>query len=513
MVARSKGRSLQEAKLDAREVSLSTVSAETNRKNHPNLFLFGGVAAGILLLVLLSLWEPKSLQLDSDEITVEVRESLISETNVSDGARDPLRQVTDSTTSFEEAEQARLRRSAQDKLAQLMLLQEALAELNVDKWAVNRLNELVRKAESGDRAYRDSDYSVANTAYGDALEIAESLKGQSPQVLDESIQAGRAALERMDRNGAKEAFARALWIEVENVEALSGLQRAEVQDELARGMLEVQGLQAAGDLNQALDASKDLALIDPLSEPVKRIQKQLEQSILERDFTAAMSSGYRYLDSEEFAAARDAFERARKLRADSTEVSVALQSVSNAEIVQRVDLLAGRARQAEFDEDWQQAVEAYTQILKLESGSIDGLIGKARAEARLTLDRKLLAYRRDPDSLLEPVVREQAYATLGEARALPSAGVRLFEQIANLEAELDKLIGEVRVRLISDGETNVRILRQSQLGAFRQEELILTPGKYIAVGSRTGYHDVRLEIIVRNGVPLEPVTIACTEVI
>ena len=508
MAARSKGRSLHEAKLEAREVSLSTASAETKRNNHSNLLLFGGVAAGILLLVLLSLWEP-----NTDEIALEVQESLISETNVSDEAPDPLRRVTESTASFQEAEQARLRRSAQDKLAQLMLLQEALAELNVDKWAANRLNELVRQAESGDRAYRDSDYSVANTAYGGALEIAESLKEQSPQVLEESLEAGRAALERMDGTGAKEAFAHALWIEAENAEALSGLQRAEVQGELARGMFDVQRFEESGDLDQALAASKDLALIDPLSEPVKQIQKQLEQSILERNFTAAMSSGYRYLDSKEFAAARDAFERARNLRPDSPEVGVALQSVSNAEIVQRVDLLAGRARQAEFDEDWQQAVEAYTQVLKLESGSIDGLIGKARAEARWALDRKLLAYRRDADSLLEPVVREQAHATLGEARALPSAGVRLLEQITHLEAELDKLVGEVRVRLISDGETNVRILRQSLLGAFRQEELILTPGKYIAVGSRTGYHDVRLEIIVRNGETLEPVTIACTEVI
>ena len=508
MAARSKGRSLQEAKLKAREVSLSTASAEINRKTHPNILLFGGVAAGILLLILLSLWEP-----NSDEIALEVQESLISETNVSDEAPDPLRQVTESTTSFQEAEQARLRRSAQDKLAQLMLLQEELAEVNVDRWAANRLGELVRKAESGDRAYRDSDYVVADTDYGDSLEIAKSLKEQSPQVLEESLEAGRTALDRMDGDGAKEAFARALWVDTENAEALSGLQRAEVQDELARGMLEVQKLQVAGDLDQALAASKDIALIDPLSEPVREIQKQLEQSILERDYTAAMSSGYRYLDSKELATARSAFERARKLRPDSSEVSAALQSVSSAEIAQRVDALAGRARQAEIDEDWQQAVQAYDQILEIESGSIQGLIGKANTGARLELDQKLMAYRNDVDSLLDPAVREKARVTLGEAKVLPSSGARLQEQIAYLDAELNKLVGEVKVRLLSDGVTDVRILRQSRLGVFQQEELILVPGKYIVVGSRSGYRDVRLEFIVRSGEPIEPVKITCTEVI
>jgi tetratricopeptide (TPR) repeat protein len=250
-----------------------------------------------------------------------------------------------------------------------------------------------------------------------------------------------------------------------------------------------------------------------LSEPVQKFKRELEQAILERDFTAAMSSGYRYLDSEELAAARSAFSQAAELHPNLAEVAVALQSVSNAEISQRVGLLSGRARQAEVEEDWQQAVEAYSQILQLESGSIDGLIGQARAQVRLSLDRKLVVYRGDFDSLLDSVVREQARTTLNQARELPSAGSRLLEQIASISAELDKLVGEVNVQLVSDGVTDVRILRQSHLGVFQQEELILSPGKYVAVGSRSGFRDIRLEFVVRSGEPLEPLNIACTEAI
>ena len=69
------------------------------------------------------------------------------------------------------------------------------------------------------------------------------------------------------------------------------------------------------------------------------------------------------------------------------------------------------------------------------------------------------------------------------------------------------------VQLVSDGVTDVRILRQSHLGVFQQEELILSPGKYVAVGSRSGFRDIRLEFVVRSGEPLEPLNIACTEAI
>ncbi|HAY45703.1 MAG TPA: hypothetical protein DCY55_05400 [Gammaproteobacteria bacterium] len=502
---RSRGRSLRDAKLEAKSVNLSNASIEeASSDKHSNKYLIGGIAAGVLLLVLLSLWQP----------SVQLEPTVVQESTASRPAEPTKVELNAApTTSFEAAEQARLRRSAQDKLASLLLIQEELAEVNVDKWANTRLNELVQKAESGDRAYRDGDYEVADAEYGESLTIAESLKQQSPQVLEEALESGRSALGRMDGDGAKEAFARALWVDSENSEALTGLQRAEVQDELAQWMLKVQKLQVAGDLDQALAASKDLALIDPLSAPVQQLRVQLEQAILERDYTAAMSSGYRYLDSAELAAARSAFSRAAKLRPNLAEVAVALQSVSNAEISQRVGLLSGRARQAEAEEDWQQAVEAYSQVLALESGSIDGLIGQARAQARLTLDRKLVAYRSDFDSLLDPAVREQAHTTLAEARELPSAGPRLLEQIASISSELGKLVGEVNVQLVSDGETDVRILRQSRLGMFQQEELVLSPGKYVAVGSRSGFRDVRLEFVVRSGELIEPLKIACTEAI
>ena len=505
-IQRSRGRSLREAKIEAISVSLSSASvSDANDEKHLNKLLIGGISAGVLLLVLLSLWKPQPVKVEA-AVAEELSEPSAEEST-------DVFQSAIVSKSFEVAEQARLRRSAQDKLAQLLLIQVELAAVNVDKWAVTRLNELVQKAESGDRAYRDGNYVMADTEYGDSLAIAESLKQQSPQILEEALESGRSALTRMDGEGSKQAYARALLVDPENSEALAGLRRAELQDELAQWMINAQKLQAAGDLDQALAASEDIVLIDPLSEPVEKFKRQLEQAILERDFTAAMSSGYRYLDSEELAAARSAFSQAAELHPNLAEVAVALQSVSNAEISQRVGLLSGRARQAEAEEDWQQAVEAYSQILQLESGSIDGLIGQARAQVRLSLDRKLVAYRGDFDSLLDSVVREQARTTLNQARELPSAGSRLLEQIASISAELDKLVGEVNVQLVSDGVTDVRILRQSHLGVFQQEELILSPGKYVAVGSRSGFRDIRLEFVVRSGEPLEPLNIACTEAI
>jgi len=50
---RSRGRSLRDAKLEAKSVNLSNASIEeASSDKHSNKYLIGGIAAGVLLLVL-----------------------------------------------------------------------------------------------------------------------------------------------------------------------------------------------------------------------------------------------------------------------------------------------------------------------------------------------------------------------------------------------------------------------------------------------------------------------------
>ncbi len=67
------------------------------------------------------------------------------------------------------------------------------------------------------------------------------------------------------------------------------------------------------------------------------------------------------------------------------------------------------------------------------------------------------------------------------------------------------------VRLVSDGLTDVSVLRVGRLGVFKEKTLQLRPGSYVVVGTRKGYRDTRVILEVAAGRPAEPVRVRCEE--
>jgi hypothetical protein len=60
-------------------------------------------------------------------------------------------------------------------------------------------------------------------------------------------------------------------------------------------------------------------------------------------------------------------------------------------------------------------------------------------------------------------------------------------------------------------ETEVIVYKVKRLGRFQQQELVLRPGTYTAVGTRNGYRDVRQTFTIKHDGAPPAVTIACTE--
>jgi hypothetical protein len=59
--------------------------------------------------------------------------------------------------------------------------------------------------------------------------------------------------------------------------------------------------------------------------------------------------------------------------------------------------------------------------------------------------------------------------------------------------------------LLSDNATKVTLLRKGELGTFQQHNIKLKPGRYVALGERAGYRDVRVEfsVLPANNAPVE----------
>jgi hypothetical protein len=67
------------------------------------------------------------------------------------------------------------------------------------------------------------------------------------------------------------------------------------------------------------------------------------------------------------------------------------------------------------------------------------------------------------------------------------------------------------VVLKSDGQTRIVISRVARLGVLSERRLMLRPGRYVAVGSRSGYRDVRVTFLVPSNDTETVVEVRCVE--
>jgi hypothetical protein len=108
-------------------------------------------------------------------------------------------------------------------------------------------------------------------------------------------------------------------------------------------------------------------------------------------------------------------------------------------------------------------------------------------------------------------VREEAQQFLAALDREAAAGPRIAQERQRLDAALKRATNKVTVRLSSDNATEVTLQRVGPLGRFQDREVALTPGTYTLVGSRPGYKDVRVEVIVDPDAPAQRVFVACEE--
>jgi tetratricopeptide (TPR) repeat protein len=231
----------------------------------------------------------------------------------------------------------------------------------------------------------------------------------------------------------------------------------------------------------------------------------------QRQYVEAMSAGLAALENRQWYAAQDAFARASRLRPDAPEVA---DGLARARAGQRRESVADSLRRAgelEQGEAWREAEKMYSVVLAIDPESAVALAGRQRTDVRATLDEKLEFHLANPGRLSTTDVFDDAAACLEEALETVPSGPRLERQIARLEDVLERASTPVSVVLESDAMTDVMVYRVGRLGTFTRRELALKPGIYTVVGSREGYRDVRLQLVVTPGPPAKPLIVQCAE--
>ena len=475
--------------------------AESRR---PSPLLWAGLA--LLLLVALGVIFVLPVVVSEYELPLERRAELAPQP-----VAPAVSQIPEELSPFEEAVLARERQRAQDVLALILDTQAELEPLQVEEWAGEAYGAALEVARAGDEAYRNREFEQANASYQEAAGALNELLESVPERLEQALAAGEEALLDGEPELAGENFSLALLLDPGNTMARSGLERTANYEEFAASLQRAVELAQAGDLQESLAAYREAAGLDPASREARAGVADMTRRIRQAEFSAVMSAGFAMLDAGDPEAAIAEFERAARLGVNNEQAQAAIEQTRNQVASVEIERLRGRIGNAEQSEQWQQAVETYDEVLAIDANVVFALNGRDYAARRALLDSLLAEAIANPYRFNEDEVYREALDVYYTGRSIENPGPKLTGQLDQLEVLLANSQVPVEVSFASDNLTSVTILRVAELGFFEQASLSLKPGRYIALGRRIGYREVREEFTVGYGQTPAQVVVQCVD--
>jgi tetratricopeptide (TPR) repeat protein len=423
----------------------------------------------------------------------------------------PPAEAASGQSPFSRAQQEQARRESQEILQKLLDVQQQLHTMHVKSWAAADYGRALKLAKSGDDAYQSQRYRQAKSFYAKAVAALQSLVQRAGQEYRQSLQRGALALAGGDSRAAAAAFKRALQIRPNDAAAAHGLKRADSLDQVVTLIAAGDKQRDSGKLDEARGAYRQASDLDPDDMEAKQRLQDINGRIVDRDFAADMSRGFDALQAGNPDEAKRQFEAASRLKPGASATRDALAQAQDKITSERIGKLMDLAARQAKSEDWHSALHTYNAVLKMDPTLVAAMQGRARAEKRAALDLRLVRTIARPDRLSDRKVQDGAAALLLTALAVRDPGSRLKQQIVTLGGMLKDAVKPVGVTFQSDDATRVTLYHVGVMGSFDQREMSLRPGHYVAVGSRPGYRDVRVEFDVYAGGTPPPIVVQCRD--
>jgi tetratricopeptide (TPR) repeat protein len=393
-----------------------------------------------------------------------------------------------------------------------------LARLEADGgriWAVDLVEgvsfataeELLGKAN----ALRDrQQFTDSLPLFQAAIASFDRLAETKPERFRLAMAAGRAALENLEASAAVARFEVAVAIAPGEPQARY-LERARKLPEVLSKLAQAQQAEGAGNLYGARDGYGVAAALDPDFGPAREHLKRVENLIATNEYRAAVSDGLVRLNEGNIRGAQAALERALKINPKAPELDDLRQRIRAASQLASLDRLRAQSEELERQEKWADAVKVYDQALAIDASAAFAGRGRARALSLSQMHSALDRYIAEPLRLQSAEPRAHAKALVAQADASGEQGQALAAKRQQLARLISLAEAPVPVVLRSDRNTEIDLYRVGKLGTFDTRRVDLPPGRYIAVGSRPGYRDVRVQFEVSQAAHDEAIVIQCTE--
>ena len=357
------------------------------------------------------------------------------------------------------------------------------------------------------------DLSLAIDRLGLAMQRLARVANERPATLAKLLEAANTAIDDGRLEVARQSLERALLIDPEYAPAIRGLARIVALGPLLPALVEAETAQLAYDNLRALTLYEQVLRADADNVRAREGAARARRALSSDRYAAAIGESLAALRSGRSEAAREALARARNLRADGPEIAVLQSDLAAAS--ERSDLEEERNRILDLEraENWADALRSYEAMLAKDRSLEFARVGRNRVVPRAELGRRVEALIRAPTRLSAPEVRREAERLLAEAARVKEDAPVLRSQVEQLTAALQIYDKPIRTIFESDGQTQIVVQRIGIFGTFTRKELQLKPGRYVVVGTREGFRDVRREINVTPSGPQLIVDVRCTEVI
>lgn len=405
------------------------------------------------------------------------------------------------------------RASTEAILGQLLSKMKTLESRAVQRWGGLRYKQAQDIYSAGDAAYLLRDYATASDRYREAIAAVDPLLNEVEAVFATTYAEAQQALENANTADALRLFELAVAISPGHAGARQGFERARNLDAVLT--LTEQGL--ALERNMEFAAARQnlerAVSIDPKWQAAQEALARVTETMRKMDFDLRMTEGLNAIADGQYEAARAAFLMAQTLDPASSEPADGLLQVDQGIRLDRIRTLEQQALAEERGEQWETVIETYQNILEIDTDLVFAQQGLEGARQMVALHEQLEKYIADPDSLSAPATMQRATTLVVDITRMPTVGARLASQREELSRLLKRAATPLRVDLVSDNATDVSIYRVAKLGQFATHALELRPGKYVAVGSRPGFRDVRIEFDVGPEYEARPIVVRCEEAI
>ena len=403
------------------------------------------------------------------------------------------------------------RQASQELLAQLLKIVASLEQRNVNEWAREDFNAAREEITQGEKSYREQRYSSAQNIYQSAFDTLSDIDGRAAEVVSTAVADGFRYIVEGNSYAAEKSFTFALSVAANHVAATQGLERSKALDQVLALLNEAKGYEDIGDLDVALARYEEAYALDAAMPEIDKSIIRVKQALIENEYSGLMSEGIAALDNNRHIIAKRAFMKALRVKPQAAEATDALAQVENIILGQKIAEHLRNALSFETSEEWSKAGVQFRSAVKLDPELNGAKSGALRADRRLKLDQQLNAFISAPSRLADDGVHKEAKVILARARTVTDKGSRLTGQIERLTNVVRIARTPVSLTLLSDELTEVTLYKVGPLGSFKQHSVSIIPGRYVAVGKRIGFRDVRVEFDHSAGSTTGPITVQCNQ--